>query len=131
MPLTIAVCPLPGFRWALRRWRYRVFGYPPGLERASLLNYVLWRCWKAVGKPRGFVDMRYYRLFVYAAYRNLKEQGLDCKLPHYWYVDGPVIEWTAVNEVINSVGYMVTVAEDSVNQERLCQKEGAKKNRTI
>ena len=39
----------------------------------------------------GEMEFRTFRFMLYKLYRDLEEQGIDIKLPHYWYIDGPHI----------------------------------------
>jgi hypothetical protein len=43
-------------------------------------------------KNNGEMGFREFRLLLYKLYADIKEdKGVDLKLPHYWYVDGPHI----------------------------------------
>jgi hypothetical protein len=37
----------------------------------------------------GKLGLREFRFILYKTYEDLKDQGIDIRLPHYWYVDGP------------------------------------------
>lgn len=35
------------------------------------------------------MEFRRFRFLLYKIYKDLKEEGINVKLPHYWFIDGP------------------------------------------
>jgi hypothetical protein len=55
------------------------------MEATKLLAYSIIN----ILEQEGEMEFRKFRFILFELYSELKDQNVDIKLPHYWYIDGP------------------------------------------